>query len=60
MKRRDFISALVGGAAAAMPFRLNAQAPAMPVIGFLNTTSAGPLAPLLAAFHRALKSKRLC
>ena len=26
----------------------------MPVIGFLGSTSPGPFAPLLAAFHRGL------
>ena len=55
MRRRDFI-ACVGAASAAMPLCAYAQAPAMPVIGFLNTTSPGPLEPLLAAFHQGLDS----
>ena len=53
MKRRDFI-ALVGGAALAAPLRAFAQTRPMPMIGFLNTTSPGPVAPLLAAFRNAL------
>ena len=49
MRRRDFL-ALLGGALALSPMALRAQK-AIPVIGFLRSTTASPFTHLVKAFH---------
>ena len=51
MKRREFIS-LIGGVAATWPLAVQAQQPALPVVGLLRSTEIADFA--IAAFRRGL------
>jgi putative ABC transport system substrate-binding protein len=53
LKRREFVTLL--GGAAAWPHAAGAQQPTMPLIGFLQSGSAGATAHMLAAFHSGLR-----
>jgi putative ABC transport system substrate-binding protein len=53
MRRRQFLGAF-GAATVAWPFAAHGQQPRTPVIGILNSGSAAPFAPMIAAFDQGL------
>ena len=53
MRRREFIT-VIGGAAVACPLTARAQRRAIPVIGYLSSSSPGRSAERLLAFHQGL------
>jgi putative ABC transport system substrate-binding protein len=54
MRRRNFLT-LVGGAAAMWPVSALAQQKNVPLIGFLNSQSAGSFSHLVAGFQQGLR-----
>ena len=56
IKRREFVS-LLGSAAVAWPVATRAQQTAMPVIGFLRSTTAEQFAQLVSELRKGLSEE---
>ena len=54
MRRRDFLGIMVGSAAA-WPLAADAQQPSIPVVGFVNSSTAQAQALFVAAYRRGLE-----
>jgi hypothetical protein len=55
IQRREFVTLL--GAAAAWPLAARAQAPTVPVVGLLRTTTAAPFAPIVVELRKGLSEE---
>ena len=55
MRRREFLS-LLGGTAAAWPYVVHAQKPAMPAIGYISGATSEFMREYVNAFHQGLGS----
>jgi putative ABC transport system substrate-binding protein len=55
MRRREFIKVVAGSAAAAWPLAARAQQSAVPVVGFLRSTSLADSTHFVTAFRQGLK-----
>src|SRR5262245_6796923 len=55
IERREFLATLLGSTAIAWPLAARAQQAAMPVVAFLNSSSADGYVPMVAGFRQGLK-----